>query len=146
MKRISTVLAWAAVALLCLLVALNWTTLLAPAALNLVVAQVQAPLGIVMLGVTVVLLLLFLMAFMQSQIASLLETRRLLKEVQKFQDLADKAEASRIEGLRSLIDTEFRQLHARLGAAPAAAVADAATPGEAGFRPRSLKDVLTGRP
>ena len=145
MKRISTVLAWAAVALLCLLVALNWTTLLAPAALNLVVAQVQAPLGIVMLGVTVVLLLLFLMAFMQSQIASLLETRRLLKEVQKFQDLADKAEASRIEGLRSLIDTEFRQLHARLGAAPTA-VADATAPGEAGFRPRSLKDVLTGRP
>ena len=96
MKRVSNLLAWGAVAVVAALSALNWPTLMAPAPLDLVVAQVQAPLGVVMLGLAAVLVALFFVAYLRNQIGSLLETRKLLKEVQRAHDLADQAEASRI--------------------------------------------------
>lgn len=114
MRRVSTLLAWAAVALVAALAILNWSTLMASAPLNLVVAHVEAPLGIVMLGLAVVLIALFFIAYLRNQIGFLLETRKLLKEVQHAHDLADKAEASRIENLHRLIETEFRLLNERL--------------------------------
>ena len=50
MKRISNILAWGALAIVAALCALNWNTLSAPAPLDLVLWQVQAPLGIVLLN------------------------------------------------------------------------------------------------
>jgi hypothetical protein len=100
---------------------LNWAVLTTPATLDLVVAQVQAPLGVVMLGASGVLVALFFVAYLQNQISSLLETRRLLKEIQRVQELADKAEASRIENLHQLMATEFRLLHERIGGMTVAA-------------------------
>ncbi len=128
MKRMSNVLAWVAVALIGALVMLNWSVLMAPAELDLLFARIQAPLGVVMLGLAGVLVALFFVAYMQNQIGSLLETRRLLKEVQRAHDLADKAEASRIENLHRLIETQFRLLNERMNAAAdkAPAVAPAA--------------------
>lgn len=114
MKRISNLLAWGAVAVVAALAALNWSTLTASAPLNLVVAQVQAPLGVVLLALTAVLVALFFVAHLRIQIGSLLETRKLLKEIQRVQDLADKAEASRMENLHQLVATEFRLLNERL--------------------------------
>ena len=119
MNRVSNLLAWGAVAIVAALAALNWSTLMAPAPLNLVVWQVQAPLGALMLGVAAVLVGLFIFAYLRHQIASLLETRRLLKEVQRAHELADKAEASRLENLHQLVATEFRLLNERLKGLPA---------------------------
>ncbi|MFO1324397.1 MAG: LapA family protein [Burkholderiales bacterium] len=121
MKRISNILAWGAVVVAAGLVALNWATLMTPAPLNLVVAEIHAPVGIVMLSLAGVLVALFFVAYLQNQIGSLLETRRLLKEIQRVQDLADKAEASRIENLHQMIATEFRLLNERLGSIGASA-------------------------
>jgi len=116
MTRASNLIALLVTALVAALAFLNWSTLTAPAPLDLVVAQVQAPLGVVMLGVAGVLGTLFFVAYLSNQIGSLLETRRLLKEIQRVQDLADKAEASRIESLQQSIGVEFRQLNERLSA------------------------------
>lgn len=116
MKRVTNLLAWGVVAIIGALAVLNWSTLTAPAPLNLVIAQVQAPLGVVMLGLAAVLAGLFLIASLGNQIGSLLETRRLLKEIQRVQELADKAEVSRIESLHRLIADEFRALNARMDA------------------------------
>ncbi len=129
MKRISNLLAWGAFAIVVALGVLNWHTLMVPAPLDLVLWKVEAPLGAVLLAVTGVLLAFFLVAFLHNQIGSLLETRKLLKEIQRVQDLADKAEASRIENLHQLISTEFRLLNERMGSAtvvnlPAAAQHD----------------------
>lgn len=118
MKRISNILAWGALAIVAALCVLNWSTLSVPAPLDLVLWQIQAPLGIVMLIMAGVLLAFFLIAYLHNQIGSLLETRKLLKEIQRVQDLADKAEASRIENLHQLIATEFRLLNERIGQAP----------------------------
>jgi uncharacterized integral membrane protein len=146
MKRVSNLLAWGAVAVVAALSALNWPTLMAPAPLDLVVAQVQAPLGVVMLGLAAVLVALFFVAYLRNQIGSLLETRKLLKEVQRAHDLADQAEASRIENLHRLISTEFRLLNDRLGAIvavaePVSGPANEDPEGEG--RPLSLTELVT---
>ena len=109
MKRISNILAWGALAII--------AALSAQAPLDLVLWQVQAPLGIVLLGMAAVLLGVFMVAYLYNQIGSLMETRKLLKEIQRVQELADKAEASRIENLHQLISTEFRLLNERMGSA-----------------------------
>jgi ABC-type multidrug transport system fused ATPase/permease subunit len=149
MKRISNLLAWGAVAIVAALAVLNWSTLMAAAPLDLVVAQVQAPLGVVMLGLAAVLVALFFVATMRNQIGSLLETRRLLQEIQRVQNLADKAEASRIENLHQLIASEFRLLNERLSASPRPIdpdSAESAEPTGAGkdFKPLSLTEIVTG--
>jgi len=117
MKRISNLLAWGALAIVGALCVLNWGTLSAQAPLDLVLWQIQAPLGIVLLGVAGVIFAFFLMAYLYNQIGSLLETRKLLKEIRRVQELADKAEASRMENLHQLISTEFRLLNERMGSA-----------------------------
>jgi uncharacterized integral membrane protein len=113
MKRASTLIALLAAGLVAILSVLNWPTLTAPAPLDLVVAQVQAPLGVVMLGLSVVLVALFLVAYLSNQIGTLMESRKLLKEIQRVQELADKAEASRLDKLQQQMSTEFRQLNER---------------------------------
>lgn len=117
MKRISNIFAWGALAIIAALCVLNWPTLSAQAPLDLVLWQVQAPLGVVLLGMAGVLLGVFMIAYLYNQIGSLMETRKLLKEIQRVQELADKAEASRIENLHQLISTEFRLLNERMGSA-----------------------------
>lgn len=120
MERISHWLAWVAVALIVLFAALNWTALSADTALNLAVMQVQAPMGIVLLGLTALFVALFFIAMLYSRIGNLMESRRLHKEVRAAQDMADRAEASRLEGLQHLIVTEFRVLNERVSQLEAA--------------------------
>jgi uncharacterized integral membrane protein len=121
MTRASNLIALLVTALVAALAFLNWSTLMAPAPLDLVIAQIQAPLGVVMLGVAGLLAALFFVAYLSNQIGSLLETRRLLKEIQRVQALADKSEASRIESLQQMMGTEFRQLNERLNSVLAGA-------------------------
>lgn len=146
MKQLSNVLAVLVLVIVAALIVLNWSSLMIAAPLNLVVAQVQAPLGVVLVVLAAILVALFLAAYLHNQVGSLLEIRKLHKEilrvqeeVQRVQGLADKAEESRLENLHQLIATEFRLLNERLGSlAPAATGA-----GEEG-RPRSLTEIVTG--
>ncbi len=147
MERLTSLLAWLAVAVVAALAALNWSTLMVLAPLDLVVAQIQAPLGVVLLGVAGVLVALFFVAYLRNQIGSLLETRRLLKEIQRVQDLADKAESSRLDNLQHLMVTEFRQLNETLNAFAANASANTSKPESPndGFKPVGLTEIMTGR-
>ena len=114
MQRIGT---WLAVLLGTLIAALafaNWPTLATPTQINLLVTRLEAPLGLLMLALTAALFLVFIAVTLRGQLGSLLESRRLLKDVQSLQSLADQAEDSRIESLRQLIATEFRQLNDRV--------------------------------
>lgn len=143
MKRISNLLAWGALAIVAALCVLNWHTLMVPAPLDLVIWRVQAPLGIVLLTVAGVLLAFFLLAYLNNQISSLLETRKLLKEIHRVQGLADTAEASRIENLHQLISTEFRLLNERMGSAAVTSIpADAQ---QEPYQPLSLTELVARR-
>ncbi len=142
MNRMSNLLAWGAAAVAALLAALNWSTLMVSAPLNLLVMQVQAPLGVVMLGLAGVLVALFFLANLRNQIGSLLESRKQLKEIRRVQELADKAEASRIETLAQQMSTEFRLLNERLDAL---SLPSHSVETDAGVRPLGLMGIVTGR-
>lgn len=114
MERISHWLAWTAVALIVVFSGLNWTALTMPTSLNLLVVQIDAPVGIILLGLTAVFVALFFIATLYSRISTLMESRRMLKELQRVQDVADKAETSRMENMYQMIATEFRLLNERI--------------------------------
>jgi len=95
--------------LIVLLAALNWTTLATPTLISLGVTSVTAPLGLIMLGLTVLLAIFFVAYVLTLQGSVLLETRRHTKEMQLQRDLADKAEASRLAELRTSVDAQLQQ-------------------------------------
>jgi uncharacterized integral membrane protein len=86
---------------------LNWTALNATAPINLLVTQVQGPLGVVFVGFGGVLIALFVLLVLWLQTGVLLEGRRHTRELAAQRELADKAEASRFTDLRQLLEREF---------------------------------------
>lgn len=78
----------------------NWSAFTAPTSLSLGVTTVQAPLGLIMLGLLGFLCVLFTVWVISLQASSLAAARRQTRELQAQRDLADKAEASRFTELR----------------------------------------------
>lgn len=140
MKNIITWLAWISVGLVAGLAALNGPALLATSPVNLVVTEVHLPLGLLMLGLAAVPLALFFVAYLHQQISALMETRSLLRDVQRAHDLADKAEASRVDGVRQLLTDQFRVINERLDSLGAAQAGHVAPP----TRPTGLRQILAG--
>ena len=107
--------------------ALNWSAVLAPTPLNLGVATVQAPLGLILLGALVLLVVQFLVYVLYLQTTVLFDARSHAKELQANRKLADAAEASRYTELTARIDTleqGLRQAIEQSGNSVAAAVAE----------------------
>ncbi|MGI4777008.1 MAG: LapA family protein [Janthinobacterium lividum] len=94
------------VILIAALAALNWGILATPVPMSIGFMQVNAPLGVIMLGLTVLLGILFAAYVVYLQSSVLIETRRHNKELQSQRDLADKAEASRFTELRNFLETQ----------------------------------------
>lgn len=140
MKKTIAWLAWISTGLIAALAALNWPTLLATSPINLVVTEVHLPLGLLMLALAAVPLALFFVVYLHQQISTLMETRSLLREVQRAHDLADKAEASRVDGLRQLLTDQFRVINERLDSLGAAQAANVAPP----MKPTGLRQILSG--
>lgn len=90
---------------------LNWPTLAAPTTVSLGVTTLEAPLGLLMLGLTTLLVIFFVAYVLSLQGSVLLETRRHTKEMQVQRELADKAEASRFTELRHFLETQHGQAH-----------------------------------
>ena len=91
-------------------VAVNWSAFTAPTRLSLLVTAVEAPVGLVMLGVVVLVVLAFGAYLVVWQSAILLESRRQTKELQVQRTLADQAEASRFTELRVIVHDELERL------------------------------------
>lgn len=102
-----------ALALLAAFALLNWTAFTAPTSLNLGFANLDAPLGLIMLIVTGVVSGLFLVYILFQQAGVILESRRTAKELKGHRELADKAEASRFTELRTFLEAELRRIEAQ---------------------------------
>ena len=89
-------------------VALNFEQILQPTALNFGFTQVQAPMGLVLLGMLALVLVVFLAALVYYQTLHLMEVRRITREAADQRLLADKAEASRFTELRQYLQTELQ--------------------------------------
>lgn len=103
---------FAALLLIGLFALLNWPAFTTLLPLSLGVTTVQAPLGLIMLGLLLFLSLLFTMWAISLQASALRETRLHTKELQAQRELADKAEASRFNELRSHLATELERVTA----------------------------------
>jgi hypothetical protein len=90
--------------------AINWKAFMAPTTLSLIFASVEAPLGLILLIVVGVLTLLFLLYVVYLQSSVLVETRRNARELQAQREIAEQAEVSRINQLRSFLESELRGL------------------------------------
>jgi len=103
----------AALALLAVFALLNWAAFTAPTTLSLAFAEVQAPLGLIMLAITGFICGLFLVYILFQQAGVILEARRYAKELNAQRELADMAEASRFTEMRAFLDGELRRLEAQ---------------------------------
>lgn len=95
------------------LAALNWRLFTTPSTLWLGVTSVEAPLGLLMLGLVAALLLLFLITIVSMQSSILLETRRHTKELQTQRELAERAEASRFTAVQRTFELSMQSLAQR---------------------------------
>jgi uncharacterized integral membrane protein len=112
----------AAVVLLILLAAFaaaNWGAFTAPTQLTLGVTSVQAPLGVLMLGVCALLVLGLGGLALWVHTRSLMELRRQVKAQQALRELADKAEASRLTQLQAALDAATQRLSGQIEASQA---------------------------
>ncbi len=94
------------VLLIAALAALNWGLLIQPTVISIGMTQVTAPLGLIMLGLTALLAVLFLVYVLYLQSTVLIDGRRHTKELQAQRELADKAEASRFTELRGFLEAQ----------------------------------------
>lgn len=118
-----TILLLAVLAIIVIFAAANWSVIMAPTTVSLIVTDIQAPLGLLLLGITVVITALFLVFVAYLQTGVLLEARRHSRELQAQRELADKAEASRFTELRTHLDTELRRIGDQVAESRTAAIA-----------------------
>lgn len=108
--RIRTLLLLLVLVAVVLFAAVNWSAFTTPATLSLLVATVEAPLGVIMLGMVATLTVLFVLYAGYLQTSAFMEARQHAKEIQAQRKLADQAEASRIADLQNLLTSSLMKL------------------------------------
>ena len=103
-----------ALVLLAAFALVNWQAFTAPTRISLLVTEVQAPLGLIMLLVTAATTVLLLVYIALQQAGVIVEARRYARDLKSQRELADKAEASRFTELRAWLEAELHRLDARL--------------------------------
>lgn len=97
-------------------VALNWSVFLTNSTVSLGVVTVQAPLGLLTLGLLLFVVAYFMVYVLYLQSTVMWDARRNAKELQANRELADKAEASRFTELRGVLEAGQQAVLARLDA------------------------------
>ena len=92
----------------------NWRSFSAPTSLDLLVVDVQAPLGIIMLFILGIVAVVFFLLLAKVEIAMLWETRKYSKEMESARKMADEAEFSRIDDLRVSLHSELAEIKNKL--------------------------------
>lgn len=102
--------------LLAVFAVLNWSILLTPAELSLGIADIQAPLGLMLLVGQATVMVLALLYILVQQAAMTRELRQSERELRAQRELADKAEASRFSELQQHLDRLQAQWQERVDA------------------------------
>ncbi|MBU2642243.1 MAG: hypothetical protein KJ889_10595 [Gammaproteobacteria bacterium] len=85
----------------------NWAVLTAPTTLSFVAFNIEGPLGVILLGVTLVLVVLFVLYALTLRTNMLMESHHLNQELQAQRKLAESAETSRFNELHTQIDARM---------------------------------------
>ena len=89
---------------------LNWSVFISPTTLSAGFTTFEAPLGLILLGVTGMLTFLFLVYLLTWQASALVESRRYSRDLQAQREISDNAEASRLSQLQSFLEKELALL------------------------------------
>jgi uncharacterized integral membrane protein len=108
--KIRTLLLLLVLLAIVLFAALNWAVITTPTTLSLLVATVEAPLGLIMLGLLILLTGVFAIFAGYQQTSMLLEARQQTKALEAQRKLADQSEASRITELQNLLNSALIRL------------------------------------
>ena len=92
----------------------NWSVITQATTLNLLVARIDAPLGIVMLLAIVFVMAVGLLLIELQRLSWSRQQQSLQREVDRQRKLAEDAEASRLADLRMLVQTEASTLRDKL--------------------------------
>src|SRR4051794_1684893 len=106
---------WIFLVLLALLggfAAANWPALTAPSQVSLLAYSVDAPIGLILVGFALAFAVLVLAYVATERRARYVESRRHAEELRTHREIADKAEASRIEALRLQVERDTVDLRA----------------------------------
>lgn len=107
--RIRSLLLILVIALIAAFTVLNWNVFLTNTTLSFGITTLEAPLGLIMLGLLVFMVAYCLVYVLYLQSNVLMDTRRNAKELQTNRELADKAEASRLTELRGFVEAGLKQ-------------------------------------
>jgi DNA anti-recombination protein RmuC len=88
----------------------NWSVLSAQTTLSFVAFSLEAPLGFLLLGVLLGFVALFTTYVLILRTTMLMDARRYARELETQHQLAEKAEASRLNELRGQLDQQFAKL------------------------------------
>jgi uncharacterized integral membrane protein len=108
--RILTIIILAALILLALFAAFNWGVLTAPADVSIFGFRTQASPGLIVLGFALTFAVLALAYVAAQRTVMLMELRRASQQLEAQRDLAERAEASRLNDLRQELEREFARL------------------------------------
>lgn len=107
LRTILIVLVLAAVGLF---TAANWQAITTPTTLSLIFTEIEAPLGLFLIGMVIVLAALFLFYVVYLQSSVLWEGRRHARELHAQRELAEHSETSRIHELRAFLEGQLNAL------------------------------------
>ncbi len=106
--NIRTILIIVVLCLVSVFAVLNWSVIMAPTTLSMVFTNIEAPLGLIMLGLIILLVMLFLTFIVYLQANIMADRRRMSRELDTQRELANQAEASRFNELRSFLEQAFK--------------------------------------
>ncbi|MFL9932340.1 hypothetical protein P0D88_24605 [Paraburkholderia sp. RL18-103-BIB-C] len=112
--RFRTIAISVALSALALFALLNWATISQRTTLNVIFATVDAPLGEVLLAAIGVLTLIYAISLAKLEVATLVESRRMTKELDRARKVAEQAEESRFHRLQDFLDRELSQANGKL--------------------------------
>lgn len=108
--KLRTVFLLIGVIVVAVFAAINWGAFTTPTTLSLLFGAVEAPLGLIMLGLTALLTVVFLFYAIFLQTSALLDARRHERELQSMRELAEREESSRFTKLHQFFKEETQKL------------------------------------
>lgn len=100
--------------LITIFVLLNLDVIFNSTIINLGFASVQAPLGVIMLGIFILSFVYFLIYALYLRTVLLIRERNLVSELEAAKEIAENAEVSRFNELKNIIEIEFEQLENKI--------------------------------
>jgi uncharacterized integral membrane protein len=92
----------------------NWSVIIQATTLNLLVARIDAPLGIVMLLAILVVMAIGLVLLETQRLGWNRQQQTLQRDLDRQRQLAEEAEASRLAELRTLLEDETASIRDKL--------------------------------